>query len=661
MKPMLFFALVCGLTPSLVSQDLAPVYKRSRASGIEGKYIVFLKDGAVSPFSRNDAHLTRQATEDATSRAKKSGVRIENVFYFAGGYSAHLTDDQLETLRQDPAVLSIHQDRRIEMKLGVPESTQRDTQSNPSWGLDRIDQRDLPLDQSFTYSFSGKGVNAYVVDTGLRATHNEFKGRVQPGYTPQGLGWQEGDDHVSGHGTHVASLLGGSTYGVAKNVTVTPLKIFRLYKPTTSQEVIVGAFDWLLANAKTPGVINLSWGEVRTEENKADYDAIEEMIRKLINKGLIVVTAAGNDGKDGSQFVPASFKDMINVGMTSKDDALVTASNWGSAVQILAPGPEILGASNGTDTATKSLTGTSMAAPIVSGAVALYLETNPNATQLDVLKHLKESATPGKISALKEGTPNSLLYVGSGGSVPPEPPTPTVKVEIQPQSVNLETGASYTFKASVTGSTNTAVKWTATGGSISPDGRYVAPQNAGSYTVRATSQADSSKFSEAKVTVKASVSTESDLIQNGGFESGRAPWAGSASWIGSFTEQSPFAGKRCLWMGGNGSPVTEDLAQQIQIPASLQKAELSLQLHIDTAEEGNTAYDTFQIQLLDAKGAVLKTLGNFSNLDATSGFQKRTYDLSTYKGQTVKLQFKSIEDVSLQTSFVIDEVKCLAK
>lgn len=661
MKPILFFALVCGLTPSLSSQDLAPVYKRSRENGIDGKYIVFLKDGAASAFSRNDADLTRHATEDAMSRARKNGARIENVFYFAGGYSARLTDDQVEALRQDPAVLSIHQDRNIDMKLGVPESTQRDTQPSPTWALDRIDQRDLPLDQSFTYTFSGKGVNAYVVDTGLRATHNEFKGRVQSGYKPSGIGWQEGDDNPQGHGTHVASLLGGSTYGVAKNVTITPLKIFRLYKPTTSQEVIVGAFDWLLANAKTPGVINLSWGEKLSEENKADYNAIEEMIRKLINKGLIVVTAAGNDGQDGSQFVPASFKDMINVGMTSKDDALVTSSNWGSAIQILAPGKDLLGANNGSDTATKSLSGTSMAAPIVSGAVALYLEANPNATQLDVLKHLKESATPGKISALKEGTPNSLLYVGSGGTVPPEPPTPTVKVEIQPQSVSLETGASYTFKASVTGSTNTAVKWTATGGSIGADGRYTAPQSAGSYTVRATSQADASKYAEAKVTVKAAASTESDLIQNGGFESGRAPWTGSASFVGSFAEQSAFAGKRCLWMGGNGSPVTEDLSQQIQIPGSLQKAELSLQLHIDTAEEGNTAYDTFQIQLLNAQGTVLKTLGNFSNLDAAGGFQKRTYDLSAYKGQTVKLQFKSVEDVSLQTSFVIDEVKCLAK
>jgi len=239
----------------------------------------------------------------------------------------------------------------------------------------------------------------------------------------------------------------------------------------------------------------------------------------------------------------------------------------------------------------------------------------------------------------------------------------TLSVSISPTTATVQPSATYQFTASVSGSTNTAVTWSVTeagGGTVSSTGLYTAPATTGTYHVKATSQGDSTVSATATVTVSTSTTTE--LIKNGGFESGATSWSGTTGDIGAWSGEAPYAGSYCAWILGNGSTATETLYQSVAIPSTATTATLSFYLHIDTAETTTTtAYDKLVVSLQNSSGTTLKTLATYSNLNKASGYTLRTFDVSAYKGQTVRVYFKGTEDSSLQTSFVVDNVSLQVK
>lgn len=238
----------------------------------------------------------------------------------------------------------------------------------------------------------------------------------------------------------------------------------------------------------------------------------------------------------------------------------------------------------------------------------------------------------------------------------------TVSVSISPATVSLATGGTQQFTATVSGTTNTSVTWTCTGGTVSTSGLYTAPTTAGTYTVKATSAADTSRYATSTVTVTATSGSGTEKILNGGFESGATSWTGTTGAIGTWSGQPAYEGTRNLWLGGNGKTATESLYQQVTIPSSATSATLSFYLHIDTAETTtSTAYDKCAVTVKNSSGTTLKTLATYSNLNKATGYQLRTFDLSAYKGQTVRVHFNMTEDAYLQTSFVVDKVSLQVK
>ncbi len=242
-------------------------------------------------------------------------------------------------------------------------------------------------------------------------------------------------------------------------------------------------------------------------------------------------------------------------------------------------------------------------------------------------------------------------------------PAGAVSVTITPTTATVQTTKTYQFSASVSGSTNTAVTWTATGGTVSTSGLYTAPATAGTYKVRATSQADTTKYAEATVTVTTG-GTGSEKLVNGGFESGTASWAGTTGVIGNWNVspyyQPSFEGVNAAFLGGNGATATETLYQTVTIPSTSTSAVFSFYLHIDTKETGTTAYDKLTVSVRNSSGTVLKTLATYSNANAASGYQVRSFDLSAYKGQTIRVHFNMVEDAYLATNFLVDKVSLIA-
>ncbi|WP_037755578.1 S8 family serine peptidase [Streptomyces sp. AA0539] len=349
---------------------------------IDDSYIVILEDSTFSA-----------ASAAAENLADKYDAEIVTTYEHAlNGYEIAATEAEALALAADPAVKEVVQNQVFTIDA---------TQTNPpSWGLDRIDQPALPLDQSYTYPDSaGAGTTVYVIDTGIRTTHQDFGGRASFGYDYWGGTANDGN----GHGTHVASTAAGTAYGVAKNADIVAVKVLNDAGSGTTASV-VGGIDWVTANASGPSVANVSLG------GGADT-TLDQAVRNSIAAGIVYAVSAGGSNANAANYSPARVAEAITVAAIQSNDSRAGYSNWGPAVDIFAPGTNITAAWHTSDTATNTLSGTSMATAHVSGAIALHLAENPGATPAQTWSALDSASVTGQVTNPGSGSPDKLLQV----------------------------------------------------------------------------------------------------------------------------------------------------------------------------------------------------------------------------------------------------------
>ena len=367
-----------GSEPEVALRDApAPVYS-AQGAAVAGSYIVVLKQGA-----------------DARSVAAITGVNPRFVYGAAlNGFAGTLTSGQLNALSRNPNVDYIEQD-------GI--ATTQTTQSNATWGLDRTDQRTRPLSGTYTYTNTGSGVRAYIIDTGIALGHNDFGGRAVSGFDAVDGGTA---DDCDGHGTHVAGTVGGTTYGIAKGVTLVAVRVLDCSGSGTWSGVIAG-MDWVTANRVLPAVANMSLGGGAST-------AVDDATKRMIAAGVSTSVAAGNGNRGGRQqdacgYSPARVPEAITIGATTQTDAKTSWSNYGPCVDFFAPGYQITSAWYTSNTATNTISGTSMASPHVAGVAALYLQSNPGASPQTVRDALYANTTKGIVTSSSTAN-NHLLY-----------------------------------------------------------------------------------------------------------------------------------------------------------------------------------------------------------------------------------------------------------
>ena len=395
------FALSIFFTSNTIGQEAKPTGVRGAesADAIPNKFIVVLKP---------EVKAAEVAAQLQNSRA--SGVAVNHVYGSAiNGFAAELSQSAVDELLREPYVDFIEADQLV---------TVVDTQTNATWGLDRIDQRDLPLDGSYTYNFSGAGVDAYIIDTGIRTTHSEFSGRMgSTGFTSINDG--NGYEDCNGHGTHVAGTVGGTTYGVAKDVTLYAVRVLSCSGSGSNSGVIAGV-DWVTQNAAStgrPSVANMSLGGVIST-------ALDNAVANSVASGVSYAVAAGNDNGNACNASPARVDSALTVGSTTSSDSRSSFSNFGTCVDVFAPGSAITSAWHTGDNVTNTISGTSMASPHVAGVVALILEGSPSNSPAQVFNEIVGNATQDKVGNPGSGSPNLLLCTDECGIYVPPTPTP---------------------------------------------------------------------------------------------------------------------------------------------------------------------------------------------------------------------------------------------
>ncbi|QTR03840.1 S8 family peptidase, partial [Saccharothrix algeriensis] len=447
-------AAALAFTNAGVAAAEGEVLGADRADAVPGSYIVALRDSA-SPRA-----LSASA---ADSLVGKYGGQVRTTWQHAlNGFHASLTAAQARRIAADPRVDFVQADLPVKATGTQP--------NPPSWGLDRVDQQNLPLDSSYTYPNGAGNVTAYVIDTGIKITHQDFGGRASWGTNTV----DSNNTDCHGHGTHVAGTVGGTRYGVAKEVKLVAVKVLNCQGSGTSAGVVNGV-NWVARNAVKPAVANMSLG------GSADT-ATDTAVRNLVAAGVTTAVASGNDNQNACNYSPARVREAISTNASTRTDGRASFSNWGTCTDIFAPGQDITSTWHTSDSATNTISGTSMASPHVAGAAAIYVSANPSATPAQVETALVNAATSGKISNPGTGSPNKLLYVTG-----PPVTNPTVT---NPGSQNGAVGTPASLQLSATGGT-APYTFTATGLppglTISPSGQVSGtPTTAGTYTVTVT-------------------------------------------------------------------------------------------------------------------------------------------------------------------------------
>ena len=379
-----------------------------------GSYIVVLKGSNSS--SSVEADIAR------------AGGRTERRFtHVLNGLSVRMRNSEVARLRNNPNVLLVEPDQQM---------TALDTQNpTPSWGLDRIDQRSLPLNSTFTATAQGSGVDTYIVDTGIYASHTEFSGRLAAGFSS--IADSNGTNDCNGHGTHVAGTTAGTTYGIAKLATLIPVRVLDCAGSGSNSGVIAG-LDWIVAHhiSGKSAVVNMSLGGGAST-------ALDTAVQNVINDGIVMVVAAGNSNVDACNTSPARAANALTVGATGQysagetTDSRSSYSNFGPCLDIFAPGSRITSSWIGGSTATNTISGTSMASPHVAGVAAVLFGRYPGSTASQIASMLLISATPNVVIGPGTGSPNYLLYLDPLGGTPSGPDAVTPVAPSAPTAITI--------------------------------------------------------------------------------------------------------------------------------------------------------------------------------------------------------------------------------
>jgi aqualysin 1 len=385
-----FFAVTCAVLGSLWSaeavaqpRDVAATHAFGASRAVPDRYIVLFDPAAVQDAGREAAGVVAAAG---------AGAQLHHVYGAAiKGFAATLPPQAVARLQANPAVQLIEQDQTVSLN---------EMQQSATWGLDRVDQRSGSLDSLYHYNHTGAGVTAYIIDTGIRSDHTEFTGRVVGGYTAISDG--RGTEDCNGHGTHVAGTVGGTRWGVAKNVSLSPVRVLNCRGSGTWSGVIAGV-DWVAANAAAPAVANMSLGGGKSA-------SVNAAVAGAVARGVVMVVAAGNSDADACNYSPASEPTAVTVGATTNTDHRASYSNYGACVDLFAPGSGITSAWHTSSSATNTISGTSMASPHVAGVAALLRQARRDASVEQVSAYLTLEATAGVVQAGGAGSPNLLAY-----------------------------------------------------------------------------------------------------------------------------------------------------------------------------------------------------------------------------------------------------------